>query len=360
MNDNKERLSRFFSLPLIGILSILNLTACDVVPIDIPDDTTIKNTYFTNPIRETGADPWMIKHNGKYYMSESDGHQTIFIMESTSITGFKNAIHVPILSFGLGDYITKYAVWGPHLDYIQGNWYIYYAAQSIPDTQFTSQRMWVLKSTTSSPYGPYEDLGEVIGSNDSEWAIDGSIIERANGDLYFTWSGIPNLTNLHQASYIAKMSSPTQIDRATITQISYPTYAWETSVRPIQEGQRPLIIDKNGKTIIMFSANASWTNEYCLGSLTNTDGNFLNASSWTKSPLPLFKKTNLVFGPGGASYVKSPDDTEDWIIYHAAKSNNSGWSRNIRAQKFSWTTSGDPFFGEPIAPGYMLIVPSGE
>ncbi len=355
---NKRNWHRNFWTPIIGILSILNLSACDVVP--NKPDTTTKYTYFTNPIRQSGADPWMLKYNGKYYMSESDGNQTILIMESTSITGFKSAVTTPVCNFGLGDYTTKYSVWGPHLNYIQGSWYLYYAAQSQVDNNYASQRMWVMKSKTSSPYGPYEDLGEVIGSNNSEWAIDGSIIERANGDLYFTWSGIPNMTNLNQASYIAKMISPTRIDRSTITQISYPTNTWECSVRPIQEGQRPLIIDKNGKTIIMFSANASWTDEYCLGSLTNTDGNFLNAFSWTKSSLPLFKKTTSIFGPGGASYVKSPDEKEDWIIFHAAKTSGSGWDRSIRAQKFSWTTTGDPFFGDPVADGYKLIVPSGE
>ena len=357
MKNNKNK-SGFFWILLISILSIFNLSACDVVP--SKPDTASKQSYFTNTIRETGADPWMIKFNSKYYMSESDGNQSISIMESTSITGFKSAISTPVCNFGLGDYLPKYAVWGPHLNFIQGSWYIYYAAQSRIDNKYESQRMWVLKSKTSSPYGPYEDLGEVIESNNTEWAIDGSVIVRANGDLYFTWSGIPNLTNLHQASYIAKMISPTRIDRTTITQISYPTKTWECSVRPIQEGQRPLIVDKNGKTIIMFSANASWSDEYCLGSLTNTDGNFLNATSWIKSSLPLFKKTTSIFGPGGASYVKSPDEKEDWIIYHAAKTQGSGWDRNIRAQKFSWTTSGDPFFGEPSAVGYKLIVPSGE
>lgn len=344
---------------IIGIVCILNLTACEKTPRG-EDPNVPKETYFKNPIRDNGADPWMLKHEGKYYMSESDGNQGINILESTKITGFKSAVATPVCNFGLGDYMPKYNVWGPHLNYIKGSWYIYYAAQSKVDANFESQRMWVLKSKTSSPYGPYEDLGEVIGSNDKEWAIDGSVVERSNGDLYFIWSGIENLSNLYQATYIAKMTTPTRVDRSTIVQISFPTYSWETSVRPIQEGQRPLYVDKNGKTIIMYSANASWTDEYCLGSLTNTDGNFLNPGSWIKSAEPLFKKTTSVFGPGGASYVKSPDDTEDWIIYHAAKKQGSGWDRWIRAQKFAWKSTGDPFFGEPVGEGVQLVVPSGE
>ena len=350
--------SSYLSLIIVGILSIVNLSACDAVPVSSPTKNNF--IYFDNPIRETGADPWMIKKNGKYYLSESDGNQDVLIIESLSITGFKNAIATRILKFGVDGYPIRYAAWGPHLNYVQGKWYIYYNGQTRNDTSFDSQRMWVMRSKTDSPYGPYEDLGEVIGSNDTEWAIDGSIIERANGELYFVWSGIPDLTSKHQATYIAKMSSPSRIDRSTITQISYPTYNWECSVRPIQEGQRPISIDKNGKSIIMFSANASWSDYYCLGTLTNTDGNFLNAASWTKSAEPVFKSSSSIFGPGGASYVKSPDDREDWIIYHAAKQQGSGWDRCIRAQKFSWTPAGDPLFGDPVGKGYKLIVPSGE
>ena len=323
----------------------------------LPDD----KRYFTNPLRETGADPWVIQHEGKYYMSESDGNQRVYISESTTIMGLKSAVNQLVFDFSnLPANEKKYAVWGPHLNYIKGKWYIYYCAQSSNDTEFKSQRMWVLRSQTNSPYGPYEDAGEVVDSGDTEWAIDGSVLERSNGDLYFVWSGITDLTTLHQKTFIAKMISPTKVERATIVNISNPTNDWETSVRPIQEGQRPIIVDVNGKTIIMFSANASWTDEYCLGSLTNTDGNFLNPASWVKSSQPLFKKNASVFGPGGASYIKSVDNKQSWIIYHAAKRKGSGWDRQIRMQPFTWKDSGDPFLGEPVGENVKLEVPSGE
>ncbi|MDL2303068.1 glycoside hydrolase family 43 protein [Dysgonomonas sp. OttesenSCG-928-D17] len=324
---------------------------------ELPED----KKYFTNPIKADGADPWMIRHDGKYYLSESSGNAKINVITSPTITDMGSGVSVCVWESPVdGMAGAKYNLWGPHLNYVKGSWYIYYCAQSTADSEFTSQRMWALKSTTASPLGPYEDMGEVIDSNDKEWAIDGSIIERGNGDLYFVWSGIPDLNTLHQHTYIAKMLNPTRIDRSTIVKISSPTETWETSVRPIQEGQRPLIIDKNGKTIIMFSANGSWSDEYCLGSLTNTDGNYLNPSSWTKSVQPVFKKTNNIFGPGGASYVKSPDGTQDWIVYHSAKRKGSGWDRSVHTQKFTWDANGDPVFGEPATNGVKLEKPSGE
>lgn len=319
--------------------------------------------YFTNPVRPTGADPWVIQDNGKYYFSESNGNNLIYIHEFTKISEMSDTDPKLVYDSSTAS-IKMNALWGPHINKVNGEWYIYFCAQIDNDPAFNSQRMWVLKSSTNSPYGPYELKGEVLNSDNTEWAIDGSVLQKSNGELYFVWSGISkeDIENgsLHQKSYIAKMIDPTKIDRSTITLISEPSEPWETSVRPIQEGQRPLYVDKEGKTIVMFSANASWTDEYCLGSLTNTDGNFLNPSSWTKSKNPLFKKTENVFGPGGASYVKSRDGKEDWIIYHAAQSKGSGWNRNIRAQKFIFDENNNPLFGEPVEPGKKIEVPSGE
>lgn len=319
--------------------------------------------YLVNPVRTTGADPWVIQNGGKYYFSESDGGCKVYIAEFGKLSEMSKAQSKLVYDASQAK-LKLNCLWGPHLNKINGTWYIYFCAQKNIDNKFTSQRMWVLKSSTDSPYGPYENMGEVLDSDNQDWAIDGSVLQKKNGELYFVWSGISKADiangSLKQMSYIARMKDPTRIDRKTITLMSKPTEPWETSVRPIQEGQRPLYVDNNGKTIVMYSANASWTDEYCLGSLTNVDGDFLNPSSWTKSATPVFHKTSTVFGPGGASYVKSVDGKENWIIYHAAKHKGGGWDRNIRAQKFTFDKDNNPVFGLPVDAGVKMAVPSGE
>ena len=315
---------------------------------------------FTNPIQGYGADPWMLQKDGKYYFSESDGGQRIFVKQSAAITRLGRVKSHRVMDFSLQGSPPRYGICGPHLNKLRGKWYIYYCAQTRPQNMWSSQRMWVIQSTTDSPFGPYEDCGEVLGSGDKEWAIDGAVLVRQNGDLYFVWSGIADLSNLHQSIWIARMATPTRIDRKTRVEISKPTYPWECSVRPIQEGPRPLIVDQGGRTIVMYSANASWTDEYCLGSLTNISGDFLNPRAWRKSEKPLFQKTETIFGPGGASYVKSPDLKEDWIVYHSARKKGSGWTRVINAKKFVWKTNGMPDFGNPAEWGQRLPLPSGE
>ena len=115
--------------------------------------------------------------------------------------------------------------------------------------------------------------------------------------------------------------------------ISRPEYEWEKQGYPyVNEGPQALI--RNGKIFIIYSASGSWTDDYCLGQLTYVGGDLLNPSSWKKEPEPLFSKTETIFGPGHASFVGSED--EDWIIYHAARSSNAGWARQIRAKQFNW------------------------
>jgi len=67
-------------------------------------------------------------------------------------------------------------------------------------------------------------------------------------------------------------------------------------------------------------------------------------------------------GPGHNGFFKSPDGTEDWIVYHANNSATGGCDMNwtTRAQKFTWNADGTPNFGTPIALGAQLPVPSGE
>jgi hypothetical protein len=48
------------------------------------------------------------------------------------------------------------------------------------------------------------------------------------------------------------------------------------------------------------------------------------------------------------------------MLFHAKTRKKSGWNdRNVHAQRFTWTETGEPFFGEPIAAGVKLALPTG-
>jgi hypothetical protein len=143
-------------------------------------------------------------------------------------------------------------------------------------------------------------------------------------------------------------------------EIARPVYNWETNNFPyINEG--PEVTIRNDVISLVYSASGSWTNDYCLGLITaSTNSDPMNPASWKKHPEPIFKSGSNVFAPGHHSFTKSPDDKEDWIIYHSARYSGSGWTRQIRAQKFTWNADSTPNLGEPVDRNIPIQIPSGD
>jgi GH43 family beta-xylosidase len=286
------------------------------------------------------ADPWMIHHEGIYYFCESRNHATIHVRKSKTIEeiGQDDGVKVwtpPVTGPNC------HGVWAPELHFLDGRWYIYYAAD---DGHNENHRMWVLESETADPQGAYRCRGVVETGG---WAIDGTLLRGNDARLYFVWSGWPGTTDGQQNIYIALMSNPWTACGERVL-IAAPEHEWERVDMAICEG--PQILRKDGKVFIVYSASGSWTVDYCLGLLVNSTEDFLNPGAWKKVG-PVFQKNDHVWGVGHCSFVKSPCQSEDWILFHAKSLKEKGWlDRQVHAQRFTWTEDGLPHFGTPLAP----------
>lgn len=336
-------------LPLFLLLSALfSAVSCAETPSGLPDTTA----YFTNPVVEDGADPWVIQHNGYYYYCFSDNGR-IYISRSGHLQDIGNAVPAPVWTPEEGKEYSK-ELWAPELHNINGKWYIYVAADNGDNY---NHRIYVLEGSSQDPQSAFSLKARLRAPTD-KWAIDGTVLTMDDGSLYFIWSGWQGDENVAQNIYIAPMSNPWTITGERVL-ISRPELPWELHGRPlINEG--PEILRHNGRIFIIYSASGSWTDDYCLGELDYGGGGVMKKESWHKKTSPVFKSTENVFGPGHASFTKSPDGKEDWIVYHAAKKKGSGWDRNVRIQKFSWNNDGSPDFGSPVAEGVKIPVPSDK
>jgi GH43 family beta-xylosidase len=246
-------------------------------------------------------------------------------------------------------------IWAPELQRIRGRWYIYFAAS---DGINANHRMYALQAVGDDPRGSYVFRGRV-GDESDRWAIDGVALELRR-KLYFVWSGWPQAKgDFPQVLYIAAMRDPwTIVGKRHL--LAVPEHAWERAVAPLLEGPEPLA--RRGRMHLVYSAGASWSDDYALGLLSYRGGDPLLASSWRKQPLPVFAKNAeaSAFGVGHASFVRSPDGREDWIVYHATDRPGVGWrGRSVRTQPFQWTPDRRPDFGRPVAIGRPLAAPSG-
>lgn len=236
--------------------------------------------------------------------------------------------------------------------------YIYFSATSC-DHNGRNYRMYVLENTNPDPFnGTFVFKGQIKDST-NKWGIDGTVFRHPNGQLYYLWSGWEIDIDNKQIIYIAKMSNPWTITGPRV-EIARPTYPWEMiNQANINEG--PQIIINNGVISLVYSASGSWTNDYCLGLITASNtSNPMNATSWTKRSTAIFKSANGILAPGHNCFTKSFDGKEDWIIYHSARFSGSGWTRQVRAQKFTWNADSTPNLGNPVNPNIPIKIPSGD
>lgn len=316
---------------------------------------------FINPVWD-GADPWMVKQGDKYIYCFTQKN-AIYISRSEEMAK-KGEIHeiwkAPVKSWN------RACVWAPEIHFIHGNWYVYYAAgESGPP--FIHQRTGVLRSKTSDVFSDYEDLGMLYTGDDllvpgsNIWAIDMTVFE-FNGKLYAVWSGWEKQANTDktpQLLYIQEMENPFTPKGKRVL-LSSPEESWEIG-GPLNINEGPEVLKNGEKVFIIYSCHESWTPEYRLGmlQLKNKNANPMVRENWLKTG-PVFKGNENVFGVGHCSFVKSPDGTEDWIIYHSKKTKNPGWERDVRMQPFTWKPDGTPDFGRAIPVGDEVKLPSGE
>lgn len=316
---------------------------------------------FTNPLYR-GADPWIAQRDGHYYLSQSGPGQSIIIWKSSSLTqrGQGNIVwQAPRWGWNCAQ------IWAPELHYLNGRWYIYYAASTGDNAD---HRMGVLESRTDDPQGPYLDRGmlytgdDIAGRKNNRWAIDGTVLQ-IHSKLYFIWSGWEDQRDI-QSLYIARMENPWTIASNRVKLCANDTYTWErVSESPRQRGlhEGPAALRRNGKIYLTYSCSGSWQASYKLGLLVaDENADPMDPASWTKLPRPVFAPTADVFGVGHCSFVTSPDGKEDWIVYHAKTEKREGWRREVRMQPFIWQADGLPEFGTPIPSGQPLPLPSGQ
>ena len=313
---------------------------------------------FTNPLKAQGPDPWLTHYNGFYYLATTTWNRTITMRRSATLGGLATATDQVIFNLtrpnGAG------TMWAPEFHLIEGpngpRWYFYYTAGREP-YDLGTQRIHVLESAGTDPMGPYTFKADLLDpSTDNTWELDPGIL-RLNGKLYL----LGTFYNGSQPAFIRELSNPWTA-AGTRRILSTPTYRWETVGGAVNEGAE--VLQRNGKTFIIFSASHCATPDYKLGMLTYNGGDPLNSSSWVKSATPVFQRDNAagVYGPGHNGFFKSPDGTEDWIVYHATTNPNGNCdlNRSTRAQRFIWNADGTPNFGTPVGLGVTLTAPSGE
>lgn len=309
---------------------------------------------FVNPIAQQRADPHVHKHTDGYYYYTATvpAYDRIVLRRATTLQGLATAPETTIWTkHASGDMGAH--IWAPEIHFIDGKWYIYFAAAPAEDPW--AIRPYVLESGSANPLtGSWNEKGR-ISLPLNTFSLDATTFVH-NGTRYLSWAQADPAIGDGTGIYIARMSNPWTISGRP-ARIASPTHAWETRGHRVNEG--PAFISKGDKVFMTFSASATDSN-YCLGLLTaDRTSDLLSPSSWSKKPTPVFTSNTATsqYGPGHNSFTVSEDGASDIMVYHSRTYRDISGdplndpNRQTRMQKLYWNSDGTPNFGVPVAEG---------
>jgi len=183
------------------------------------------------------------------------------------------------------------AVWAPELHWINGRWFIYYAADN---GENENHCMWALESEGSDHKAVSMPRAIATGG----WAIDGTVLTMEDGRLFFIWSGWPGRENGQQNLYAAAMRDPLTLAAQECCS-AFPIN--HGNARPCRL-RRAADLETQRQTIPHLLCQRKLDGRLLLGDVDQPIRDVLNPAAWEKRG-PVFQKTDTVWG---------------WVIAHSS------------------------------------------
>lgn len=312
----------------------------------------MENIRDNKPFIEQRADPYVYRHtDGSYYFTASvPAYDRIVLRRSETLQGLVGAEEKTLWTKHESGEMSQH-IWAPELHYLDGKWYIYFAAGERDD--IWKIRPFILECTGQDPMSDsWVERGKMQRSDDDiysfeAFSLDATIFEN-KGERYYIWAEKVSVGIQISNLYIAKMESPTKLATAQVL-LTTPDYDWERKEIWVNEG--PAIIKRDGRIFLTYSASA--TGEcYCMGMLSiGEDEDLLDPRAWKKERHPVLSSSAEagLYGPGHNSFTKLPDGT-DVCVYHArpyAEIQGDPLydpNRHAMLMKVEWDKNGYPVF----------------
>ncbi len=312
----------------------------------------MKNTEYNNIWIPQRADPYVYRHtDGTYYFTASlPAYNAIALRRATVLQELAEAEEVIIWEKhsrgAMGNHI-----WAPELHYLDGKWYIYFAAGDAEDKWRI--RPYVLECQGQDPIkDTWIEKGMMQCADEDEFSfrgfsLDATIFEN-KGKRYYVWAEKIGVGRMISNLYIAEMESPTKLKTVQVL-LTTPDYDWERRGFWVNEG--PAVIKNAGKIYLTYSASDTGVN-YCMGMLSiDEDGEILDPRAWQKKRYPVLKSDDSkgIYGPGHNSFTVDKEG-KPILVFHARTEKEIvgdplyNPNRHAMLQKISFDEAGEPQF----------------
>lgn len=344
------------------LLAAVVVCAC---PGPVQNATDPGRETYTNPIYPSGSSPFLIRHAGSYYYTQTMNDH-VSIWKASRISELSSAKeHVVYAPAGI------YHFSSPCLHWLDGKWYLYFSSDD--GTGRDIRHIYIMENPAEDPLeGSFVMKGWFNTGNEKD--IHPTTFEH-RGKRYLLWSALsresPGKTDVWRIN-IAPLANPWTLGGRPVV-ISSPQYEWEcqwidedgtASPYPsfINEGPAFLYSRDSTRLLVYFAASETYTSYYCEGlTIASAEDDPLNPSSWHKLPEPVFSKSeeNGVLGAGHINFFSSGDEL--YILYNGKsrfRDMKAVDNRSTRMQPVSWGEDGIPELGVPVREDSVLLAPS--
>ncbi len=311
-----------------------------------------KELSYNEPWILQRADPYIYRHtDGKYYFTASvPDYDKIVLRRADTLAGLWEAKETEVWHKHESG-IMSYHVWAPELHYINGVWYLYFAAGE--KEHIWDIRPYVLECVDSDPItGNWVEKGKMRCAPEDEFSfrafsLDGTVFEN-KGRYYYVWAEKTGVGRQISNLYIAELETPYQLKTVQVL-LTTPDYDWERVGFWVNEG--PAVLKRNGRIFITYSASDTGV-AYCMGMLTaDEDTDLLDPLSWKKNRYPVLcsDASRSVYGPGHNSFTVD-EEGNDILVFHARTETEIvgdplyNPNRHTMLMKIKWDAEGRPVF----------------
>ncbi len=313
-----------------------------------------QNNYYMNTKNPlVAADPWIIATDDGYYAYATSDKLSGYGFLAWHSSDLVNWQEVGTVYYMNKETWGKRDFWAPEVTAYQDKYYLHYTAKD------ADNEIKIGMAVADTPTGPFIDLSDQPFFDPGYNVIDSNIL--IDGDKMYLYYSRDCSEHIYEGRHESHIYGVELQDMTTIIGepqlMTQPELAWETVSGDYRWNEGPEVLKHEEQYYLVYSANFYDSREYALG--------------YAVADHPLGPYTKLadnqilyaeadwdhVSGTGHNSFAFSPDESEQYVVYHSHINPMGGGVRQLNLDKMGFRSDGTIYMNGPSVTPQPL--PSG-